>query len=64
MEDLHKNCENCKSCENCILCKAVRCETSFYEDYMAKFGDCEFYAESWEEYEKIMEAEDEPARDL
>ena len=58
MEDLRK------SCENCILCKAVRCETSFYEDYMAKFGDCEFYAESWEEYEKIMEAEDEQARDL
>ena len=47
-----------RSCKNCILCKAVRCETSFYEDYMAKFDDCEFYAESWEEYEKIVETDE------
>lgn len=46
-----------RSCKDCILCKEVRCETSLYEDYMAKFDDCEYYAETWEELEKLEEEE-------
>ena len=48
-----------RSCENCILGKNLRCEMALYEDYMAKFDDCEWYAETWEELDKLAEKEED-----